>query len=137
MKGKVILSGVIGMVILSFLLASCAKPAAPAKPQFSAAQIVISPNSGPPTTKIAVTGSGFAPKEEVQLTMTVLGVDAAIGTEKGKIMSNADGAFVVNAAMIEGGPGGIETNTVYTIRAQGMTSGAKATYPFIVIPKKK
>ncbi len=137
-KSKVTL-GMLFVLVLSLLVASCSAPAPATKAPTYYPQILVSPSSGVAAAPIKIAGSGFAPKEEVRLTMLVLGVVCNLGTANvanAKIMTNDDGAFTATSNVPAGG---LEEGQAYTIRAEGVTSGVKATFPFEVIkpPAKK
>src|SRR6266536_860113 len=101
--------------LTSLLLLALAVPA-PAAP---GARIRVSPQVGPPTTRITVKGQGFGPTEVVDLSFD--------SSPEGTATTDPSGAFSaplrVPASALPGG---------HTVTATGGTSGLSASAPFVV-----
>jgi hypothetical protein len=126
MKKKILVTVMVcGLMLCSFVL-GCAP--APATGEALSPEILVTPANGPLKQKIVVTGSGFAPGENVRLSIIVAGVKTSFGERKAGtvIPTNAEGAFRCAAQL----PGGLLEVGVHTITGEGMTSGAQATFPF-------
>ncbi len=90
----------------------------------SRASLKLAPKSGPPGTSVRVTGSGFAPSEQVKLTYT----DSVNGkTPLGTFTTNSTGGFTAHVTIPPNATVGVQT-----IGSTGLTSGQRPTAKFTV-----
>ena len=85
----------------------------------SGAAIALSPNVGPPTTSVKVTGSGFGPREKVDLTFS--------GTLVGTPITGSRGGFKTQISVPA-----TATPGRHTVKATGRSSGRSSTRTFLV-----
>ncbi len=108
--------------------ASLPEKSGDAKP---AANLVITPISALPKSVITIRGSGFIPKEKIELIIVVDGVPVELGAEPMIKEANDLGAFKVKSGIpFNAKPG------MYTIKAVG-DKGSVAVAPLEVEEKKK
>jgi len=119
-------------ILLAMMALACAtmQERSEAKP---AANLVITPNSGLPKSIIHILGSGFIPKEKIEVIMVVDGLPTELGEEPMIKEANEVGAFKAKSGIpLDTKPG------VYTVKAIG-DKGTTAVAPLNVEekPKKK
>jgi hypothetical protein len=119
-------------VLLAMLGQACAtmQEKSEARP---AANLVITPNSGPPKSIFQILGSGFTPGEKIEIIMVVDGIPTELGEEPMIKEANEMGAFKAKS-----GIPGMAKPGVYTVKATG-DKGTVAVAPLNVEekPKKK
>jgi outer membrane protein assembly factor BamB len=114
-----------GVLGAAFLLVCLIGIALPSTPQFVAhasgntASITLSPNSGPPTSKVTVQGTGFGSKEQVVITLD--------NEPDGKAKTNQQGSFTTKITIPgDYGPGPTP------VQATGQSSGLTAQATFTI-----
>src|SRR4030042_3434218 len=117
-------------VLLAMMALACAtmQERSEAKP---AANLVISPKSGPPASAIHILGSGFIPGEKIEVIIVVDGLPTELGEEPMIKEANEMGAFKAKSGIpFNAKPG------VYTVKAIG-DKGTAAVAPLNVEEKQK
>jgi uncharacterized repeat protein (TIGR01451 family) len=90
-----------------------------ASPPSAAPSITLSPHTGPPMTKVTVTGNGFGATETVEVEFDAAPVASATTSSAGSFST----PFHVPRTALPG---------VHTVQATGQTSGLSAIAPFLV-----
>lgn len=125
---------IIKILVFCFLfvgITSCAMLPERAGDTKPGANLVITPISAPPKSVITIRGSGFLPKEKVEIIMIVDGIPVELGEEPMIKEANEMGAFKVKSAIpLNAKPG------MYTVKASG-NKGTIAVAPLEVEEKKK
>lgn len=124
MRNRVSSYGICVLMLVTFALGLMVTSAVAGK----AAALVVDPTSGKPKAALTISGSGFEPKEVVDLVLaTGPGILHGLGTRKvDAIVANEFGAFSVKTAIPKVSPVG-----VYSIEAAG-DKGSLATHPLVV-----
>ncbi len=114
--------GVLGTALLFVCLIGVALLGSPhfvAHASGNTASITLSPNSGPPTTRVTVKGTGFGPKEQVVITLD--------NNPIGKANTNKQGNFTAKITIPKDyGPGATP------VQATGQSSGLTAQATFTI-----
>jgi hypothetical protein len=122
------------ILIFSFLfigIMGCATLTEQAGERRAAANLVITPISALPKSVITIRGSGFVPKEKVEIIMIVDGIPVELGEEPMIKEANEMGAFKAKSGIpFNAKPG------IYTVKAIG-DKGTVAVAPLEVEEKKK
>jgi outer membrane protein assembly factor BamB len=111
-RSRVLMAAAAGMVLAAGVFAS------PAAASASTPSITLKPTSGPPTTKVSVTGAGFGTSETV--TVTDFGMSQSAVT-------SSTGTFTASFTVPNTAPPG-----KYPVAATGQTSHLSATAYFLV-----
>src|SRR5947209_1696065 len=116
------LKGVLGTALLLVCLIGVALLGSPqlvVHASANTASITLSPNSGPPTTRVTVQGTGFGPKEQIVITLD--------NEPAGKGKTNKQGNFTAKFTIPKDyGPGSTP------VQATGQSSGLTAQATFTI-----